>query len=106
MFSAQYQQRPVPLEGNLVKREWFRFYDQPPQPSPGDLVVQSWDIAIMTGAANDYSVCTTWRRSRRITTSSTSFARGSNTPTFDARSQALSRGTVPKPSSSKTQDRD
>ncbi len=61
MFSAQYQQRPVPLEGNLVKRDWFRFYDLPPQPGPGDLVVQSWDIAMMTGEANDYSVCTTWR---------------------------------------------
>jgi predicted phage terminase large subunit-like protein len=61
MFSAQYQQRPVPLEGNLVKRHWFRFYDQPPRPGPGDLVVQSWDIAMMTGEANDYSVCTTWR---------------------------------------------
>jgi predicted phage terminase large subunit-like protein len=61
MFSAQYQQRPVPLEGNLVKRDWFRFYDQPPQPGPGDVVVQSWDIAMMTGEANDYSVCTTWR---------------------------------------------
>src|SRR5437763_3386059 len=61
MFSAQYQQRPVPLEGNLVKRDWFRFYDQPPQPGPGHLVVQSWDIAMMTGEANDYSVRTTWR---------------------------------------------
>jgi predicted phage terminase large subunit-like protein len=61
MFSAQYQQRPVPVEGNLVKREWFRFYDQPPQPGPRDLVAQSWDIAIMTGEANDFSVCTTWR---------------------------------------------
>jgi predicted phage terminase large subunit-like protein len=61
MFSAQYQQRPVPVEGNLVKRDWFRFYDQPPQPAPADLVVQSWDIAMMTGEANDFSVCTTWR---------------------------------------------
>jgi predicted phage terminase large subunit-like protein len=61
MFSAQYQQRPVPLEGNLVKRDWFRSYDQPPPPGLGDLVVQSWDIAMMTGEANDFSVCTTWR---------------------------------------------
>ena len=29
MFSAQYQQRPVPLEGNLIRRDWFRSYDQP-----------------------------------------------------------------------------
>src|SRR5262249_61520486 len=44
----------------LVKRDWFRFYDQPPRPGPGHLVVQSWDIAMMTREANDYSVCTTW----------------------------------------------
>ena len=29
-FSAQYQQRPVPLEGNLIRREWFRYYDHLP----------------------------------------------------------------------------
>ena len=61
MFSAQYQQRPVPPEGNLIKREWFRFYDQLPPPNPGDQIVQSWDIASTVGDASDYSVCTTWR---------------------------------------------
>jgi predicted phage terminase large subunit-like protein len=60
MFSAQYQQRPVPLEGNLIRRNWFRSYDRPPAIGPGDRIVQSWDIAMMTGEANDYSVCTTW----------------------------------------------
>jgi hypothetical protein len=34
MFSAQYQQRPVPLEGNLIRRAWFRFYDRLPQVDP------------------------------------------------------------------------
>ena len=58
-FSAQYQQRPVPLEGNLIRRDWFRYYDQLPQAS-GRRIVQSWDIAMMTGDTNDYSVCTTW----------------------------------------------
>jgi predicted phage terminase large subunit-like protein len=61
MFSAQYQQRPVPLEGNLIRRDWFRFYDQLPDHRLGDRIVQSWDTAMMTGEANDYSVCTTWR---------------------------------------------
>jgi phage terminase large subunit-like protein len=51
----------VPLEGNLIKRDWFRFYDQLPPNAPHDSIVQSWDIAMMTGAANDFSVCTTWR---------------------------------------------
>ncbi len=44
-FSAQYQQSPVPLEGNLVKRSWFRTYDFPPTDAPNCQVVQSWDIA-------------------------------------------------------------
>lgn len=60
MFSAQYQQRPIPIEGNLIKRDWFRFYDSPPAIGPGISIVQSWDTASMTGLANDYSVCTTW----------------------------------------------
>jgi hypothetical protein len=30
-FSAQYQQRPVPLEGNVIRRDWLRSYDEPPQ---------------------------------------------------------------------------
>ena len=59
-FSAQYQQRPVPLEGNLIRRDWFRYYDHLPQGS-ARRIVQSWDIAMMTGDANDYSVCTTWQ---------------------------------------------
>ena len=59
MFSAQYQQRPIPLEGNLIRRDWFRFYDVLPD-QPHKRIVQSWDIATMTGDTNDYSVCTTW----------------------------------------------
>jgi predicted phage terminase large subunit-like protein len=59
-FSAQYQQRPVPLEGNLVRRDWFRYYDALPHDS-ARRIVQSWDIAMMTGDTNDYSVCSTWQ---------------------------------------------
>jgi predicted phage terminase large subunit-like protein len=59
-FSAQYQQRPVPLAGNLIQRNWFRTYDRLPERRPADRVAQSWDVAMMTGEANDFSVCTTW----------------------------------------------
>jgi len=59
MFSAQYQQRPVPLEGHDIRREWFRSYDHLPRDC-AKRIVQSWDVAMMTGDANDYSVCTTW----------------------------------------------
>ena len=32
-FSAQYLQRPVPLEGNLIKREWIKWYETAPNRS-------------------------------------------------------------------------
>ena len=66
MFSAQYQQRPVPLEGNLVRRTWFRYFTPSmlPRPIYSTKIVQSWDVAMQTGDTNDYSVCTTWRADR------------------------------------------
>lgn len=59
-FSAQYQQRPVPVEGNLIKRDWFRIYDTPPTRKPGDRIVQSWDPATSASMGRAWSVCTTW----------------------------------------------
>src|SRR5262249_45359957 len=61
VFSAQYLQRPIPEEGNIIKRDWFKFYDWPPRPEPGDRIVQSWDTAMKPDQRNDPSVCTTWR---------------------------------------------
>jgi predicted phage terminase large subunit-like protein len=61
-FSAQYQQNPIPIEGNLIKWEWFQTYPQRPERQPGDIVTQSWDTASKAGKFNDYSVCTTWLR--------------------------------------------
>jgi phage terminase large subunit-like protein len=60
MFSAQYQQRPVPVEGNLIRRSWFPAYDNLPAGPSLSRIVQSWDVAMMTGDQNGYSVCTTW----------------------------------------------
>ena len=59
-FSAQYQQRPIPLEGNLVKRAWFQWFDTPPDREMGVQIVQSWDVAATTTQRSDWSVCTTW----------------------------------------------
>ncbi|NIJ43500.1 putative phage terminase large subunit-like protein [Parvibaculum indicum] len=62
-FSAQYQQRPMPTEGNLVKREWLdNRYETEPE---GLQIVQSWDVASTTGENNDWSVCTTWAMRNR-----------------------------------------
>jgi phage terminase large subunit-like protein len=59
-FSSQYQQRPIPVSGNLVKREWLRFYNPEELPRRFLRTVQSWDTASKTSELNDYSVCTTW----------------------------------------------
>jgi predicted phage terminase large subunit-like protein len=64
-FSAQYLQRPVPLEGNLIKRGWFKYYDNGPSRGPGAEIVQSWDVASTTADTNDWSVCSTWLKLKR-----------------------------------------
>ena len=31
-FSAQYLQQPTPLEGNIIRRDWIKWYDNAPKP--------------------------------------------------------------------------
>ncbi len=59
-FSAQYQQRPAPPEGNMIKRAWLQYYSQAPAHDSDGRIIQSWDTASKGGVQNDYSVCTTW----------------------------------------------
>jgi predicted phage terminase large subunit-like protein len=56
-FSAQYQQAPIPLGGNLIKWSWFKFYDTPPSPRPGDRLIVSWDTAMSSNQLADFSAC-------------------------------------------------
>lgn len=59
-YDAQYQQQPVPADGNIIKAEWLKTYaptfDRAQHPGH---IVQSWDTASKDGALNDYSVCIT-----------------------------------------------
>jgi predicted phage terminase large subunit-like protein len=57
LFSAQYQQMPVPPGGAMIKKAWIRRYTEAPRAT---FVVQSWDTASKGGPENDWSVCTTW----------------------------------------------
>jgi len=59
-FSAQYQQCPIPEQGEIIKWEWFELYEEPPKREPGDKIIQSWDTALKTGKSNDYSACLTF----------------------------------------------
>jgi hypothetical protein len=60
-FSAQYQQAPVPPDGNMIRWEWFRIVKEPPPLLEGSVLVQSWDTASTTGELADYSVGVTAR---------------------------------------------
>lgn len=60
-FTAQYQQQPVPIEGNLIKWQWFQYFDEPLAREQGDKIVQSWDTALKATETSDYSVCMTWQ---------------------------------------------
>lgn len=60
VFSAQYQQEPLPREGNLVKTAWFRTYSPEALERTFDAVVASWDTASAANDNNDYSVGTVW----------------------------------------------
>jgi predicted phage terminase large subunit-like protein len=59
-FAGQYQQRPAPAGGGMVKEAWFRRYRMSDRPEKFDRVVQSWDTANKPSELADYSVCTTW----------------------------------------------
>jgi predicted phage terminase large subunit-like protein len=81
-YAAQYQQRPSPAEGGILKRGWFRFWrpahqELPPVPvkmpdgqvrsipalplPPSfDDMVQSWDFAFKDLAHSDYVVGQVW----------------------------------------------
>ncbi len=59
-FSAQYQQAPVPPEGNIVRWGWFQTYDGLPDPSEVTQRVWSWDTGSKADELNDYSVGTLW----------------------------------------------
>lgn len=56
-FNALYQQRPTAVEGEIFKREYWRYYKALPK---FELIVQSWDTAFKKKRHNDFSVCTTW----------------------------------------------
>lgn len=60
VFSAQYQQAPVPEGGAMIKREWLKRYTALPQRAGKTYIVQSWDTAQKPGLGNDFSVGTTW----------------------------------------------
>jgi predicted phage terminase large subunit-like protein len=58
-FQAQFQQAPIPETGNLIKRDWIRYFQVAP-PRTKARIVQSWDTAQKGDQIHDYAVGTTW----------------------------------------------
>lgn len=58
-FEAQYQQAPVPAQGNVFKDVWLKTWPDTFDPQGHGEIIQSWDTGIKTGEDNSYSVCVT-----------------------------------------------
>lgn len=57
-FASQYQQAPVPPDGDVIKVSWFRTYDALPD---GGEIIFSVDTAAKVGPRNDWSVIMVWQ---------------------------------------------
>lgn len=56
-FQAQYQQNPIIAGGQMIKSEWFQFYQTHPKYTR---IFITSDTAMKTGQHNDYSVFMVW----------------------------------------------
>ena len=57
-WSAQYQQNPSSEEGAIVKRDWWKIWEEE-DPPECEFLIQSWDTAFLKNQRSDYSACTT-----------------------------------------------
>jgi predicted phage terminase large subunit-like protein len=58
-WNAQYMQQPTSESGAIVKREWWKEWEDE-DPPKCEFVIQSWDTAFTKNERSDYSACTTW----------------------------------------------
>jgi len=61
-FAGQYQQSPAAQEGNIIKRQWIKFYDHLPPMHMFDEIIQSWDMTFTGKAKSDFVVGQVWAR--------------------------------------------
>ena len=59
MAAGQLQQRPEPAGGGIVKREWWKLWEETSYP-PMDYIIASLDTAYTTKTNNDYSAISIW----------------------------------------------
>ncbi len=55
IFSAQYQQEPIPNKGSMIEKSWLQYFSTHEKIEYFQ-IIQSWDTAIKAKDENDYSV--------------------------------------------------
>ena len=58
-WQAQYQQNPVGNESAIIKRDWWKIWEQD-RPPQCEYILQTWDTAFEKNNRADYSAGTTW----------------------------------------------
>jgi len=58
-WMAQYMQQPTSDVSAIIKREWWRIWEDE-SPPYCEFIIQSWDTAFLKTQRSDYSACTTW----------------------------------------------
>ena len=58
-WQAQYMQQPTSEVSAIVKREWWKIWEEDTPPKC-EFKIQSWDTAFLKTERSDYSACTTW----------------------------------------------
>jgi predicted phage terminase large subunit-like protein len=58
-WMAQYQQQPTSEQSAIVKREWWKTWEED-EPPPVNFIVMSWDTAFEKTNRSDYSAMTVW----------------------------------------------
>lgn len=61
IFAGLYQQRPAPIMGGIVKKEWLRYWTE--LPTNPDEWIQSWDLTFKA-TGTSYAVGQVWCRSK------------------------------------------
>lgn len=59
-YAGQFQQRPSPAEGGILKRNWWRRFETAPERF--DEMVQSWDFTFKDSKGSDFVVGQVWGR--------------------------------------------
>lgn len=64
-WTALYQGKPVAMEGNLILRSWWKYYDEPYEELDLPYIIISVDAAFKDGDDNDFVAIQVWGKKNR-----------------------------------------